>query len=202
MANENPSGLGTFTFNLRFPGQYYDSEAGLHYNMARYYDPQGGRYITSDPIGLDGGSFSTYIYVDGNPVAYVDPTGYTKYIGFSPEQEAQMKNAVEEAIRKVRECKGETPCFDDSGREKIIKIIETTTYYYKKNLQACAMTSPKPLPGNLTWLAPRAFDFGRCCDLASTLAHEANHRVGLNGRSDASSENLEKVCFNCPRPRQ
>jgi len=40
---------------FRFPGQYYDSETGLHYNYFRYYNPQTGRYITPDPIGLEGG---------------------------------------------------------------------------------------------------------------------------------------------------
>ena len=48
-------GIG-FTFNLRFPGQYFDEETGLHYNYFRDYDPKTGRYIESDPIGLDGGS--------------------------------------------------------------------------------------------------------------------------------------------------
>jgi RHS repeat-associated protein len=43
------------TFNLRFPGQYYDAETGLHYNYARYYDLATGRYITPDPVGLPGG---------------------------------------------------------------------------------------------------------------------------------------------------
>ncbi len=51
-ANENPSGLGVFSFNLRFPGQYYDAETGLHYNYFRDYDPTIGRYVESDPIGL------------------------------------------------------------------------------------------------------------------------------------------------------
>jgi len=63
-----------FTFNLRFPGQYYDQETALHYNYFRYYDPQTGRYITSNPIGLQGG-LNTYPYANANPVRYVDPTG-------------------------------------------------------------------------------------------------------------------------------
>lgn len=59
---------------LRFPGQYYDEETGLHYNWHRYYDPATGRYITSDPIGLKGG-LNTYGYANQNPTNYIDPDG-------------------------------------------------------------------------------------------------------------------------------
>ena len=73
--NEDPDGdLKSFILNLRFPGQYYDVESGLHYNHFRTYDPETGRYIESDPIGLDGG-FNTYTYVGMNPLIAIDPLG-------------------------------------------------------------------------------------------------------------------------------
>jgi RHS repeat-associated protein len=60
--------------NLRFAGQYFDAESGLHQNWHRTYDPSLGRYISSDPIGLDGG-LNTYGYVGQSPLVLVDPNG-------------------------------------------------------------------------------------------------------------------------------
>ena len=76
--NQDPDGDGQIVINnLRFPGQYHDAETGLHYNYHRDYDPETGRYLQADPIGLVGG-FNVYAYVDSNPLVAVDPLGLAK----------------------------------------------------------------------------------------------------------------------------
>ncbi|MBI5740311.1 MAG: RHS repeat-associated core domain-containing protein [Nitrospirae bacterium] len=65
---------GSVINNLRFPGQYYDSETGLHQNWHRDYKPELGRYIEADPIGIEGGS-NPFAYVDNRPLTLDDPLG-------------------------------------------------------------------------------------------------------------------------------
>ena len=77
--NYDPFGACTETVNLveqniRFPGQYFDQETGLHYNYFRTYNPGTGRYVESDPVGLAGG-INTYGYAFQNPLVYYDPDG-------------------------------------------------------------------------------------------------------------------------------
>ncbi|MCA8277955.1 RHS domain-containing protein, partial [Burkholderia sp. AU30280] len=61
---------------LRFAGQYFDRETGLHYNRYRYYDPSSGRFVSKDPIGLAGG-INVYQYAP-NPTLWIDPLGLAR----------------------------------------------------------------------------------------------------------------------------
>ena len=63
--------------NLRFQGQYHDHESGLHYNRFRYYDPQIGRFVSQDPIGIEAGWHHT-AYAP-NPFTWIDPLGLVKF---------------------------------------------------------------------------------------------------------------------------
>jgi RHS repeat-associated protein len=77
---ENPFTYGesvSATFNLRYPGQYFDKESGLHFNWMRSYDPKvRGGYTQPDPIDLAGG-WNKFAYAESNPLSYSDPKGLT-----------------------------------------------------------------------------------------------------------------------------
>jgi RHS repeat-associated protein len=66
--------VNTITNNLRFPGQYFDAETGLNYNLNRDYHQVIGRYIEADPIGLAGG-MNPFVYSKNNAINLFDPSG-------------------------------------------------------------------------------------------------------------------------------
>ena len=115
-ANIDPFGdnkaqaVSGFEYHLRFAGQVYDKETGLHYNHFRDYNPKTGRYIQSDPIGLNGG-INTYAYVGNNPLNFVDP------LGLRPSEyyiNQWICSSVDwsEALRKANKGKRDAPNFD------------------------------------------------------------------------------------------
>ncbi|MBK6895493.1 MAG: hypothetical protein IPH06_02745 [Alphaproteobacteria bacterium] len=89
---------GTATVNLRFPGQYYDAESSLFYNWSRYYNPATGRYITSDPIGLEGG-LNTFNYAAQSPLTSIDPEGQEEI-----DINQHITSIIEEQIFGVNVC--------------------------------------------------------------------------------------------------
>jgi len=173
-----------------------------HHNGWRTYDPSLGRYIQSDLTGLDGG-INTYLYALANPFIFVDPLGLATFIGFDSEKHVKMEAAIKEAKVKLI---GGNVCdasgcgeIDPALKEKIIKELENARYIYNNALNICGAATYKTFifrfDKSIT-IGPKAFDFEACCDLSSTLAHEANH---LRGGDDAESRDIEKKCFNCPR---
>jgi len=90
---------------LRLPGQYYDEDTGLHYNLFRYYAPECGRFISQDPIGLAGG-INLYAYAP-NPLSYIDPLGLCKLRGSDGRYRSAQN--IQEEIGGLPNFAGKTP---------------------------------------------------------------------------------------------
>jgi len=86
---------------IRLPGQYLDGESGLHYNYFRHYEANAGRYAQRDPMGLSGG-VNLFIYVDGNPVNFIDPFGLIKWTGTVGFARVSVKKKVNRRAPKSK----------------------------------------------------------------------------------------------------
>jgi len=105
---QTPVSAAGYVLNLRFRGQYYDVESGLIHNGHRDYCMECGRYIQSDPIGLNGG-LSTYSYVEANPLAYVDALGLSvddEYQTIDQAATAALDDYISISIQTNREYAG------------------------------------------------------------------------------------------------
>jgi RHS repeat-associated protein len=131
LPNENPSGVGNFTFNLRFPGQYYDVETATHYNYFRDYEPQTGRYIESDPIGILGG-LGTYAYVANNPLLYLDPTGENMHGNWcGPGGGGPVRDGVDQC------CKNHDNCYDKCKADWKNRVFGTGGAVMQSEIDSC-----------------------------------------------------------------
>ncbi|WP_406468535.1 DUF6531 domain-containing protein [Streptomyces hirsutus] len=103
---------------LRFPGQYFDPETGLHYNLFRHYDPETARYLTRDPLGLAAGP---------NPLAYVhNPLTWADPLGLTPCEDAAKQAAA----------RGETVLGKNVPTRSEATVGSTTSHSYKKTFFA------------------------------------------------------------------
>ena len=145
----------------RWPGQYEDEETGLYYNRFRYYDPEAGRYISQDPIGLHGG-FQAYGYVH-DPLTWVDALGLVGACG-SPGDLLEKEVEARLNAEGIPILKRDEKIFDAAG---VLKgdvdfevqqaIIEVTVSESGKLVQINKYLTPlfNPLKKAVILFAPR-----------------------------------------------
>jgi RHS repeat-associated protein len=93
---------GTLTNPFQFTSREFDSETGLNFYRARYYDSTIGRFISEDPIRFDGG-FDFYVYVENNPALYIDPMGLVQY-NKKPPDTVPVTGATAAALNCLEHC--------------------------------------------------------------------------------------------------
>ena len=165
--------VSTITNNLRFPGQYFDTETGLNYNYYRDYNPIIGRYVETDPL-YSGvvqmissrlrvraqllkperqGDLSLYQYVADNPVNRIDPTGLNWYGNWcGPGGSGPEKDCYDSA------CAKHDHCYEDCGVDWLSRWNPTRTTscewicdaelvkrWKDCALKSCKGTTPVPL---------------------------------------------------------
>jgi RHS repeat-associated protein len=140
---------GTLTNPFQFTGREFDSETGIYFYRARYYDSAEGRFISEDPIRFDGGN-DFYTYVHDNPVLFRDPTG------LCPSPLGEQCPCVKEAglIRGIS-CVYGCTCPDGHKYITIVKCRLTDPYAnkicpatYTITVRAGAVIEPDvPAPG-------------------------------------------------------
>jgi RHS repeat-associated protein len=147
--NEDPGNTNAkFVFNLRYPGQYFDQETNTNYNYFRDYDFTIGRYIESDPIGLQGG-LNTYSYSDGNPISKIDLLGLETYqcirpLGGKPGEYLAYDNVTHHQYSCVKLADGKLVCGGQAPSGSIVSSPGRPTtpkedYYHP---DTCKKTQP------------------------------------------------------------
>ncbi len=200
--NGEPAARGSFT------GREWDSEAGLYYYRARYYDPSQGRFVSNDPIGLGGGS-NFYVYVLNAPVAVTDPFGLHPRSG-PCDRVCEIAAALDpSAIGKAVCCQGTLyACYWKSrdslaGRDpKADQILEDCTLLHER----IHFYTVEPCPCNGISVPKPTIDvkIGEChAFIASALCLQRRRKecnnVACTGAIDAAMQSDWRYAVrNCP----
>jgi RHS repeat-associated protein len=206
-ANSNPVGAGTFAYNLRFPGQIFDGQAGLHQNMARDYDPAVGRYAESDPIGLKGGSYAPYVYARTNPITNSDPSGLlTQGAGWTGPTSAWDWADVKAAEARIRQVLSHAcSCRSDGSAGSCIpcNLVPDLLDYLTNDVVNYSIVLPRHACASAPNVSPYmrlsavAFYPERCGCLASTIYHELLHNYGWNHTADPAQDPVNAAEAKC-----
>jgi len=177
---------------IRFPGQYYDPETGLHYNYHRYYDPGTGRYVTPDPIGLEGG-INLFVYTSNDPNTNDDPDGLTarfcKRRAFVQGEKRKGKKyfpglahcylVANETVFSWHPSWSGGVTSDEYPETNDCKDLHCRTECddpkKDKELEDCIYQSGLSLRENPGWLYGPTWD---CCDVARAVVRNCGARLG------------------------
>ena len=129
------------SLNIRYPGQYYDFEAGLVQNWWRTYEPRIGRYVSADPIGLDGG-WNRFAYADGDGINGFDPDGLRRtangyYTPFRPRPRVPRPRLPRASAEYESNAEAAAEFFDDEGRNYCVR------WHCPKSENSCSKTDIK-----------------------------------------------------------
>jgi len=188
----------TIDIKLRFPGQYYDSETGLHYNWNRYYSPVIGRYlslesyqyphITSTRIGIhyDYSHFG-YLYSSNNPINFIDFDGLFRIDANCPNWE-QIRRATKNVFKIAQKCLPNSLKLEFMLQEE--DLIIRCEPDGKKEFCARTMRLGEPI----IWINPNAFNPEDCGCLEGTVMHEIVHTIG---KGEDKAYGCARKCINC-----
>jgi len=200
--NLNSSSL---TLNLRLPGQVFDTETGLYYNLNRYYDSGIGRYDQSDPIGLWGG-ISTYAYAKLQPISNSDPNGLLTVSMDCGKHAGDLFEAGKKIEKKLQGCQMDCSAFEKScvpcSMVQAIKQALDTAIVDCPKKQRRGACADGELGGSKDKFYKVGFDTSQCGCLESILFHELLHNTGLDHPGDPGNprdpvNTFEKKCFPC-----
>jgi RHS repeat-associated protein len=149
---------GSAELNLRFPGQYFQIESGLHYNWHRHYDPTTARYTQPDPLGFVDGP-SRYAYAGNSPLMEVDPTG--EFVVVLPALPAIVEGALTYGgyllggilTAGIFSMPGDDP----AAIARTVTFPERNRSLWTCN---CRADCDDRIPGNCSEIATRRFAFG------------------------------------------
>jgi RHS repeat-associated protein len=176
---------GALALDLRYPGQAYDAETGLHHNYFRDYEPGAGRFVESDPLGLKSGS-STYSYVSSLPLTYLDPDGREQLCG-------------------AKFCRSNAPIIPppDTRNRECRTFISMATWFWNVNwnLPDWRITTDDNFLPEVGLTLVRCCKPERCSDNDEPVVtifgrKYSSAAVGLGRRLGMSFGNDEEICTN------